>query len=67
MAICRNLLGANALEKSSETIAGMASIFPMCLRSNILRFLAISYFGFRVESELGNGFLSKTNCVLVWE
>jgi hypothetical protein len=40
-------LGANALKKSSETAAGMASIFPMCLRSNILRHLAISYFAFR--------------------
>jgi len=49
-AICRKLLGANALEKSSETPAGMASIFPMCLRSNILRHLAIPNSGFRVQS-----------------
>jgi hypothetical protein len=42
-------LGANALEKSSEIISNIASIFPMCLRSNILRHLTISYLGFRVK------------------
>jgi hypothetical protein len=49
MVICRNLLGANALEKSSEIISNIASIFPMGLRPNILRHLTISYLGFRVE------------------
>jgi len=49
MAIYRNLLGANALEKTSETAAGMAWIFPMYLSSNILRRLAISHPGFRVN------------------
>jgi hypothetical protein len=36
-------------KKSCETAAGMVSIFPMCLRSNILRYLAVYSIGFRVE------------------
>ena len=46
--ICNNLLGVNALEKSHQTPAGMASIFPRCYRSNILPQLGHFNFGFRV-------------------
>jgi hypothetical protein len=50
---CRNLLGGNALEKSHQTTAGMASIFPRCFHSNILPQLGRLNFGFRVEPAVG--------------
>jgi hypothetical protein len=48
--VCLNVFGINRLEKSHQTTAGMASIFPKRFCSNSLTHPGHFNFGFRVET-----------------